>query len=177
MDIASIRITGLASLSAATLALLLAPICARADDGPNDRHEIPTFVLKRIELRRRGCPPGSHRLDRDHCRGRTPRTYSDTDQPSHDSRPASPAQPELARAAKADTAIRRWSASRRQRDLRAFASISVRRRRGARVSAISRAAQTRGASACGSTPVGERRRNVTLQDQLPPPAPKARAKS
>jgi hypothetical protein len=30
--------------------LLLAPIHARADAGATDRHEIPTFVLERIEL-------------------------------------------------------------------------------------------------------------------------------
>ena len=50
MDTASTRNTGLAWLAAAALALPLAPLCARADDGPTDRHEIPTFVLKRTEL-------------------------------------------------------------------------------------------------------------------------------
>jgi hypothetical protein len=50
MDAATTRITGRAWLAAAGLALLLAPICARADESPNDRHEIPTFVLKRTEL-------------------------------------------------------------------------------------------------------------------------------
>ena len=50
MDATTTRITGRAWLAAAGLALLLAPICARADESPNDRHEIPTFVLKRTEL-------------------------------------------------------------------------------------------------------------------------------
>ena len=50
MDAATTRITGRAWLAAAGLALLLAPICARADESPNDRHEIPPFVLKRTEL-------------------------------------------------------------------------------------------------------------------------------
>lgn len=50
MDTASIRITGRAWLAVAALALLLAPICVRADDSPSDRHEIPTFVLQRTEL-------------------------------------------------------------------------------------------------------------------------------
>ena len=50
MDAATTRITGRAWLATAGLALLLAPICARADESPNDRHEIPTFVLKRTEL-------------------------------------------------------------------------------------------------------------------------------
>jgi hypothetical protein len=45
-----IRISGLALLAAAALALLLAPIHAHADTGLTDRHEIPTFVLERIEL-------------------------------------------------------------------------------------------------------------------------------
>jgi hypothetical protein len=45
-----IRISGLALLAAAAFALLLAPIHARADTGLTDRHEIPTFVLERIEL-------------------------------------------------------------------------------------------------------------------------------
>lgn len=45
-----IRISGLALLAAAAVALLLAPIHARADTGLTDRHEIPTFVLERIEL-------------------------------------------------------------------------------------------------------------------------------
>ena len=45
------RLTGLAALAALALALLLAPIHARAADaGATDRHEIPTFVLERIEL-------------------------------------------------------------------------------------------------------------------------------
>ena len=54
MDTTSTRFAGRAWLAAAALALLLAPICARADDSPSDRHEIPTFVLKRTEL-----PPGA----------------------------------------------------------------------------------------------------------------------
>jgi hypothetical protein len=54
MDAASTRIAGRAWLAAAGMALLLAPICARADDSPSDRHEIPTFILKRTEL-----PPGA----------------------------------------------------------------------------------------------------------------------
>lgn len=54
MDTTSTRSAGHAWLAAAALALLLAPICARADDSPSDRHEIPTFVLKRTEL-----PPGA----------------------------------------------------------------------------------------------------------------------
>jgi hypothetical protein len=45
------RITGLAVLGALAFALLLAPIHARAAEaGVTDRHEIPTFVLERIEL-------------------------------------------------------------------------------------------------------------------------------
>jgi hypothetical protein len=44
------RMTGLAFLAAAAFALLLAPIHASADTGATDRHEIPTFVLDRIEL-------------------------------------------------------------------------------------------------------------------------------
>ena len=54
MDTLSTRFTGRAWLAVAALALLLAPLGARADDGPSDRHEIPTFVLKRTEL-----PPGA----------------------------------------------------------------------------------------------------------------------
>jgi hypothetical protein len=45
-----IRISGLALLAAAAFALLLAPIHARADTGMTERHEIPTFVLERIQL-------------------------------------------------------------------------------------------------------------------------------
>ena len=44
------RLTGIALLAALAFALLLAPIHARADSGATDRHEIPTFVLERIEL-------------------------------------------------------------------------------------------------------------------------------
>jgi hypothetical protein len=54
MDAISTRFTGRAWLAVAALALLLAPLGARADDSPSDRHEIPTFVLKRTEL-----PPGA----------------------------------------------------------------------------------------------------------------------
>ena len=54
MDTISTRFTGRAWLAIAALALLLAPLGARADDSPSDRHEIPTFVLKRTEL-----PPGA----------------------------------------------------------------------------------------------------------------------
>ena len=50
-----IRISGLGLLAAAALALLLAPIHARADTGLTDRHEIPTFVLERIELAARAA--------------------------------------------------------------------------------------------------------------------------
>ncbi len=50
MNTMQLRISGLALLSAAAFALLLAPIHARADTGMTDRHEIPTFVLERIEL-------------------------------------------------------------------------------------------------------------------------------
>ena len=50
MDTISTRFTGRAWLAIAALALLLAPLGARADDSPSDRHEIPTFVLKRTEL-------------------------------------------------------------------------------------------------------------------------------
>ena len=45
-----IRFSGLALLAAAAFALLLAPIHARADSGITERHEIPTFVLERIQL-------------------------------------------------------------------------------------------------------------------------------
>lgn len=45
-----VRISGLALLAAAAFALLVAPIHAHADTGLTDRHEIPTFVLERIEL-------------------------------------------------------------------------------------------------------------------------------
>jgi hypothetical protein len=46
----TLRVSGLALLAAAAFALLLAPIHAHADTGMTDRHEIPTFVLERIEL-------------------------------------------------------------------------------------------------------------------------------
>jgi hypothetical protein len=45
-----LRISGLALLAAAAFAVLLAPIHARADIGMTERHEIPPFVLDRIEL-------------------------------------------------------------------------------------------------------------------------------
>ena len=50
MECLSIRIARSALPTAFALALLLVPVCARADDSPSDRHEIPTFVLKRTEL-------------------------------------------------------------------------------------------------------------------------------
>jgi hypothetical protein len=50
MNTTKLRISGLALLAAAAFALLLAPIHAHADTGVTDRHEIPTFVLERIEL-------------------------------------------------------------------------------------------------------------------------------
>jgi len=50
MDTLSIRITGLARLSALAFALLLAPIHARAEDATTDCHEIPKFVLERAEI-------------------------------------------------------------------------------------------------------------------------------
>lgn len=55
MNTAKVRISGLALLAAAAFALLLAPIHARADTGLTDRHEIPTFVLERIELATRAA--------------------------------------------------------------------------------------------------------------------------
>jgi hypothetical protein len=45
-----IRFSGLALLATAAFAHLLAPIHARADTGITERHEIPTFVLERIQL-------------------------------------------------------------------------------------------------------------------------------
>lgn len=50
MNTTSIRITGLALLAAAALALLVAPIYAQAAADVTDRHEIPVFVLDRVEL-------------------------------------------------------------------------------------------------------------------------------
>ena len=50
MNATKLRISGLALLAAAAFALLLAPIHAHAGTGATDRHEIPTFVLERIEL-------------------------------------------------------------------------------------------------------------------------------
>lgn len=44
------RLSGIAVLAAVAVALLLAPIHARAAAGGSDRHEIPVFVLDRIEL-------------------------------------------------------------------------------------------------------------------------------
>jgi hypothetical protein len=55
MNTTRVRISGLALLAAAAFALLLAPIHARADTGLTDRHEIPTFVLERIELAARAA--------------------------------------------------------------------------------------------------------------------------
>jgi hypothetical protein len=50
MNATSIRITGLALLGAAALALLVAPIHAQAAADVTDRHEIPTFVRDRVEI-------------------------------------------------------------------------------------------------------------------------------
>jgi hypothetical protein len=50
MNTTPIRITGLAMLAAAALALLVAPIHARAAADVTDRHEIPTFVRDRVEI-------------------------------------------------------------------------------------------------------------------------------
>jgi hypothetical protein len=50
MNSISTRLTGIAFLFALAFGLLVAPIHARADAGATDRHEIPTFVLERIEL-------------------------------------------------------------------------------------------------------------------------------
>lgn len=50
MNTIRVRISGLALLAAAAFAVLVAPIHAHADTGLTDRHEIPTFVLERIEL-------------------------------------------------------------------------------------------------------------------------------
>lgn len=50
MDRLSIRITGLALLTALAFALLLASIHARADNDTTDRHEIPRFVLEHTEI-------------------------------------------------------------------------------------------------------------------------------
>ena len=55
MNTTKLRISGLALLAAAAFALLLAPIHAHADTGMTDRHEIPTFVLERIELAARAA--------------------------------------------------------------------------------------------------------------------------
>ncbi len=50
MNTLQIRLSAIAVLAAAAFALLLAPIHARAETGISDRHEIPVFVLERIEL-------------------------------------------------------------------------------------------------------------------------------
>jgi hypothetical protein len=50
MNPTSIRVTGLALLGVAALALLVAPIHARAAADVTDRHEIPTFVRDRVEI-------------------------------------------------------------------------------------------------------------------------------
>jgi hypothetical protein len=50
MNTTLLRISGLALLAAASFAILIAPIHAHASTGATDRHEIPTFVLERIEL-------------------------------------------------------------------------------------------------------------------------------
>ncbi|HSD44432.1 MAG TPA: hypothetical protein VLD36_21540 [Burkholderiales bacterium] len=46
----SIAIPCLALLAGGALALLSVPVRADADTEPTDRHEIPTFVLERVEL-------------------------------------------------------------------------------------------------------------------------------
>jgi hypothetical protein len=69
MDTTSTRLTGRAWLAAA-LALLLTPICARADDSPSDRHEIPTFVLAVPSFRPAQTPPRVC-CAREQCRERT----------------------------------------------------------------------------------------------------------
>lgn len=50
MNSLRLRLSGIAVLAAAAFALLLAPIHARAETGVTDRHEVPVFVLERIEL-------------------------------------------------------------------------------------------------------------------------------
>jgi hypothetical protein len=50
MNSLRIQLSGVALLAAAAIALLIAPIHARADTGLSDRHEIPVFVLERIEI-------------------------------------------------------------------------------------------------------------------------------
>lgn len=50
MNRTSVRITGGAHLMAAAFALLPVPLQPRAANDATDRHEIPIFVLDRIEL-------------------------------------------------------------------------------------------------------------------------------
>jgi hypothetical protein len=50
MDTLSIRITALVIPTVLIMALLLSPIHAHAGDGATDCHEIPKFVLERIEI-------------------------------------------------------------------------------------------------------------------------------
>ncbi len=50
MDTLSIRITALAIPTALAVALLLMPVRAHAGDGATDCHEIPKFVLDRMEI-------------------------------------------------------------------------------------------------------------------------------
>jgi len=50
MNTLKLHLSGIAALAAAALALLFAPIHARAETGISDRHEVPDFVLDRIEL-------------------------------------------------------------------------------------------------------------------------------
>jgi hypothetical protein len=50
MITSSAAISGLALLASGALTLLSVPTRADADTEPTDRHEIPAFVLKRVEL-------------------------------------------------------------------------------------------------------------------------------
>jgi hypothetical protein len=54
MDTLTLRIARTALPTTLAFALLLAPLLGRAGDAPTDCHEIPKFVLDRIEL-----PPGA----------------------------------------------------------------------------------------------------------------------
>ena len=54
MDTLTFRIARTALPTTLAFALLLAPLPGRAGDAPTDCHEIPKFVLDRIEL-----PPGA----------------------------------------------------------------------------------------------------------------------
>lgn len=50
MNTLRLQLSGVAVLAAAAFALLFAPIHARAEAGISDRHEIPVFVLERVDL-------------------------------------------------------------------------------------------------------------------------------